>query len=190
MNFSVMYLSDSHIYYLKDKTSEIIEFILPKNIIRYGKVYNLKGFSKYFKKMLSENNLTKVVSNGNLKIITNELFFPLDKIFLKELCLELNYKHIDFINESNIFSDYKNKVYVNYNDDYSFIYFNERNFVNTIVITNCEESKLLNFLKLKFPNNYYYFFGSSQASFTNSNIYYFQNQKTFLIRFVYDLKSL
>lgn len=149
MKFSILYLINDEIYYLSDKNSEIIKYLLPKNTIKFGKINNLKSFQKYFVKMLDANKLVKLFSSGNIKIITNILYSDLDKMILTDICKDLNFNKVYFINERDILTNYKNKIYINMCKDYTLIHYKKNNIIITdVIIENDDYFKELNNLSI------------------------------------------
>lgn len=189
MKFSVMYLLNDSIYYLKKDNANIIKFSIPKNILKYGKINNIKSFEKYFKKMLEENNLTKIITNGNIKIIINEMYSQVDKSLLKEICKELNFNKIIFIDEREIIKDFKNKVYLIIYKDYTLMHYKKNNKVETKVLIgkNISYESLFNNIE-----NQEVFISKDFDNFEKFHYkyYVFQDYSVFLMEKVYNMNKV
>lgn len=189
MKFSVMYLLNDSIYYLKKDNANIIKFSIPKNILKYGKINNIKSFEKYFKKMLEENNLTKIITNGNIKIIINEMYSQVDKSLLKEICKELNFNKIIFIDEREIIKDFKNKVYLIIYNDYTLMHYKKNNKVETKVFIgkNISYESLFNNIE-----NQEVFISKDFDNFEKFHYkyYVFQDYSVFLMEKVYNMNKV
>lgn len=182
-----MYLMNDEIYYINKKEESIIKYSIPKNVIKYGKIYDYKSFLKYFKKMLGSNGYLKIFSNGNIKIIINSLYTNIEKQFLKEICKELNFNKIIFLEEKEIFLDYKNKVYINICNDYIYTYFKKNNkLISEIYIVS--DIKKLNIKELAEENSQIYIANNSKYLMDNLTIkyYLYQDYVQFLFDLIYD----
>lgn len=193
MNFNILYLLNNKIYYLSEKNKDIIVYNMPKNTMLYSKINNYKTFQKYFEKMLSDNKLLKVLSNGNIKVITNNLYTEVDNFFLKEVLKELNFNKILLYKESKILNDYKNKVYIVINDEVLFINYKHNNQIVTSVFINYFQMfDFLNDYLNKNFNNYKIFIGNnSNEDLKGLNVkhYIYQEYPVFLINLLYKMDN-
>ena len=122
---NILYLDDFINLYSKKNHALII--LKPyRNTLRNGMIIDRNKFIKKFQKIIDEYNLGSTFFNENIFIVINNLHTYEDKIFLKDIMEELNYKNIKFIQETEYLKLNKDNIYINYNNSYFYIlYINE-----------------------------------------------------------------
>ena len=137
---NILYLDDYINYYSK-KINNIIKIKPYKKTLINGKIENKKKFINIFDKLLTDYNLKNNLFKESITIIINNNYTEEDKLLLKDLFLELNYKNIIFKSETDYLNIKKNILYINYN--YSYFYFL---FINNIgnVEVNIYQNNYLN----------------------------------------------
>lgn len=186
LNFNALYLFENEIMYKESKSDKIFSLDLPNNTLKYGRINDIKTFEKYFKKILSNINKINLLTKGKLKIVYNDLYTQLDKKIIKEICFELNFKEVTFINENKLFKDYKKKVYINSYNGYSFIYFKENCIIKTVCLIG--DLKLPNNLLEKFKNCSIFICANNsfENEFLEFKHYYYQNSREMIINLVFE----
>lgn len=190
MKYSVMYLCNNEIVYLKDQNSEVIKFYLPKRILKFGKINHVKHFEKYFKKLLDENKLLKIISNGNLKIIINDLYSDIDKFILQDICKEIGFSKVVLINEKHLLNISKNKVYIILNDEYFFVYKYNINVIKTEVFIK-QDYKIEFFLNEISKNSEIFIANNTKLNIELKLLkyYIYQDYTTFLFKQLYEMNK-
>ncbi|MBQ7031970.1 MAG: hypothetical protein IJN13_06390 [Bacilli bacterium] len=122
---NILYLDDFINLYSKKNHALII--LKPyRNTLRNGMIIDRNKFIKKFQKIIDEYNLGSTFFNENIFIVINNLHTYEDKILLKDIMEELNYKNIKFIQETEYLKLNKDNIYINYNNSYFYIlYINE-----------------------------------------------------------------
>ncbi|MBQ8901684.1 MAG: hypothetical protein IJY87_01290 [Bacilli bacterium] len=122
---NILYLDDFINLYSKKNHALII--LKPyRNTLRNGMIIDRHKFIKKFQKIIDEYNLGSTFFNENIFIVINNLHTYEDKILLKDIMEELNYKNIKFIQETEYLKLNKDNIYINYNNSYFYIlYINE-----------------------------------------------------------------
>ncbi|MFI3260734.1 MAG: hypothetical protein R3Y13_03375 [bacterium] len=190
MHNSIMHFLDNLIIYKSAKTEEIIKYPVPDGILKCGRIHNIKSFRKYYKKLLVENKINGLLTNGNIIIVINDLYTEADKKVLKEICIENNFQKINFINENKVFKLSKNKVYVNYNHNYVLIH---KKIMNSIITTTIVNSSDIEGILLKeVKNKEVYFYGNIENLdlFTKSKFYFYSEFKEIIINILKEDKKL
>lgn len=117
---NILYLDDYINLYNKKNHSLLI--IKPyKDTLRNGKIIDRNKFIKKFHKLMEEHNLGSTFFNENISIIINNLHTSEDRLLLKEVMDELNYKNIKFIQETDYIKVNKEITYINYNNSYFYL---------------------------------------------------------------------
>jgi len=122
---NILYLDDFiNLYSKKNHTLIILKPY--RNTLRNGMIIDRNKFIKKFQKIIDEYNLGSTFFNENIFIVLNNLHTYEDKILLKDIMEELNYKNIKFIQETEYLKLNKDNIYINYNNSYFYIlYINE-----------------------------------------------------------------
>lgn len=127
---NILYLDD-YINLYNKKSHKLIIVKPYKNTLRNGFVIDREKFIKKFNKILDTHNLKRNFFNESLNVIINNLYSKEDKLFIKELLENLNYKNIAFVQELEYLEIDKNTLYINCN--YTYFYF-----IYTDIIGNIE----------------------------------------------------
>lgn len=119
---NILYLDDYINLYNKN-INKLFVYTTYKKTLRYGHIINRKKFLKKMTKLLDENNLNKSIFNNEITFVTNSSYYEEDKILIKEVLEELNYKKINFISESNYLKVRNNYLIINCNFSYIYFYY-------------------------------------------------------------------
>lgn len=176
---NILYLDDYINLYSEKLDKTIIEKPY-KHTLSNGRIINTEKFIKYFKIIKEKHKINNNIFSENIIVIINSKILEDDKIKLKRILEELNYKNIRIINELEILKINKKQLFINYNYSYFYMYYMdnnkvkinmyENNFINrqllleTIKLTNKNEilvtgknlKELNNILKTCKYNYYYY----------------------------------
>lgn len=140
---NILYLDDVINFYTK-KLNLIIVFKPYKDTLKNGMICDQNKFIKCFNNMLIEYKLDKSIFKNNLIVIINNNYNKLDKLILKYILNELNYDKIKFINEINLISLDSKTLFINYNQNYFYIYYlNELNKLKMNIYENNNLNKKL-----------------------------------------------
>lgn len=122
---NILYLDDYINLY--NKKNNMLLIIKPyKNTLRNGIIIDRNKFINKIRKLIKEYNLDGTFFAENISIITSKLHTKEDKILLKEIMDELNYKIVNFVQETDYIKLNKETIYINYNKSYFYIlYLNE-----------------------------------------------------------------
>lgn len=192
MNFSILYIVENGFYYVKNEDSEKIFVNTPKGVIMNSKINNIKSFCKYFEKMLIKNDIKKLFSNGNLKIIITDNYTNFEKKIIYSCFKEINFNKVDFINEKISLDINKNKVVINIQKSIAYIHYIKENIVVTdVFISNIQIEKLLELYKelLKSKKVYISIDLEKNNTIVNKNFYIFQNYVDYLIKNIYKMNK-
>lgn len=118
---NLIYLTDEIIYLKNQKKSKIIRYKIGKNIIQYGKVYNVDKFLKTYDDLIRKNHLNNNLFGDTIKVIINPTYTPADIKFLKYLLEKFNYRKILFENETKKYKLNNQNAYLNVLDNYSIL---------------------------------------------------------------------
>jgi len=176
---NILYIDD-YINYFDKRNEKIISFKPYKETLKAGKVINSKKFINSFLKLKKEYKLKEPLLNEKIIFLINSTYSYDDRIKIKELLEELNYRKIEIINEVNLLKINKKNMFINFNETYFNIYYLENDKVkllsyeknnvnnslvfNIIKILNKENiivfgkryQEIINILK-KTKNNYYFY---------------------------------
>lgn len=117
----ILYLDDYINLYSK-KHNKILMVRPYKNTLKNGHIINKEKFIKKLMKILNEYQINKNIFNNAINVIINNSYSLIDKEILKEILELLNYKKVNFIQEINYLNINKNKLYINFNNSYFYIY--------------------------------------------------------------------
>ena len=115
---NVLYLDD-YINYYSEKLNKIISLKPYKDTLRNGYIINRIKFIKIFDKLLKD--IKPGLLNESITVIINNYATYEDKLLLKDVLNELNYKKVLFVNEERLLKVNKNKIYINCNSSYFYI---------------------------------------------------------------------
>ncbi len=131
----IIYLTDEIIYVKNKKTNDIIKFKLSKDVIKYGKVYNITKFLDAFNKLINTNHLNNNLFGDKIKVIVNANYSPADIYFLKSLLEKFNYRKITFEKETKLYKLNKSNAYLNIFNNYLMLsYIDEYKKINNYII--------------------------------------------------------
>lgn len=131
--FSVLYLYNNSILYLKDEKSKLVEYKLTKFAIKNGRIEDPNLFSKALAKILYKNKKISIFGNNSIKVVINELCTYADKFFLSEILKDYDFNKVKFIYEKNILEENSQNIYLNLCNGYYTVYYFENNIVKTVV---------------------------------------------------------
>ena len=158
----ILYLDDYINLYSK-KHHKIIKIIPYKNTLKNGHIIDKEKFIKKMSKFLDEYQINKNIFNNTISIIINNSYSLIDKEVLKEVFELLYYKKINFIQEVNYLDIDKNKLFINYNNSYFYLYSINKN--GNIQINIYDNNEINNFLISKiiklYNKNKVYVFGKN-----------------------------
>jgi len=117
---NILYLDD-YINLYNKKSNKLIIIKPYKNTLRNGFVIDKEKFVKKLNSTLEKNNLKNVFIKEDIFIIINNLYSRQEKVFIKEVMEELEYKNINFIQEINYLKQDKKNVYINCNFKYFYL---------------------------------------------------------------------
>ena len=120
---NLLYLTDEYIYLKNRKLTNVIKYKINKNIILYGKIYNIDKFIKTFNKLLSEKHLNNNLFGDTLKVIINPSYTPADITLLKTVLDKFNYRRIIFENEIKRYKLNDSNAYLNVFNSYQILSF-------------------------------------------------------------------
>lgn len=176
---NILYLDD-YINLYSEKLDKIIVEKPYKHTLSNGRIINTEKFIKYFKIIKEKHKINNNIFSENIIVIINSKIYEDDKIKLKRILEELNYKNIRIINELEILKINKKQLFINYNYSYFYMYYIENNKVkinmyennfinrqlllevikltnkNEILVTGKNSKELDNILKTSKYNYYYY----------------------------------
>lgn len=175
-----LYLDD-YINFYNQKLNEIKIIIPYKKTLIDGRIINRKKFLKKFKMFLETNKLNNKIFGESINVIINSSYSEEDKLIIKEVLEELNYKNINFINEINLLKIDKNTLFINYNYSYFYLYYlnnlgniemklYKNDYINKklindifkiiqkdkIILCGKNIEELINIIKNKYYNYFYY----------------------------------
>lgn len=159
-----IYFNDNECQILVDKKIYILESI---NIFN-SMIKNRKNFLLEFKKFVKDNKIFSLIIPLNIDIYLNYEINELIREYYTTVFEELNFIKINLYCIDEILNKKKYIMY-NYNSIY---YYDQKN----IFIINYAIMKSL----IK-ENNKMYIIGNNELELNNSNIYIFNNHKTYII---------
>ena len=163
---NTIYLTDNTIYKKNKKRNNIIKYKINKNIILYGKVYNIEKFTKVYSMLLSENKLNNNLFGDTIKIIINPTYTPADIFFLKTIFEKFNYRKIVFEQETKKYKLNQSNAYLNIFDNYLLLsYIDEYKKTKSFLIPNNYFNTLndtLKYIKNKIANKDLYLIGKGE----------------------------
>ncbi len=184
----ILYLDDYINLYSK-KHHKIIKIIPYKNTLKNGHIIDKEKFIKKMSKFLDEYQINKNIFNNTISIIINNSYSLIDKEVLKEVFELLYYKKINFIQEVNYLDIDKNKLFINYNNSYFYLYSINKN--GNIQINIYDNNEINNFLISKiiklYNKNKVYVFGKNYLKIikildeNKINYYYFEDSENLFI---------
>lgn len=184
---NIMYLVDNYIFYYNH--NNCIKYKLDNNILKNGKVANIKLFIKQFKELLSKNHINLGVFGQSIMVVVNPCYTEADIEVLKNILENLGFHNISFINEIRLYKLNKNNAYLNYNNDYSLLTIINKYNKKEFYLIEREfflENQFIKFIKSKIKNKDLLVFGlylnidEFVKNFGN-NCYHFSNDETYLI---------
>ena len=163
---NTIYLTDDTIYVKNKKRNNIIKYKINKNIILYGKVYNIEKFTNVYSMLLSENKLNNNLFGDTIKIIINPTYTPADIFFLKTIFEKFNYRKIVFEQETKKYKLNQSNAYLNIFDNYLLLsYIDEYKKTKSFLIPNNYFNTLndtLKYIKNKIANKDLYLIGKGE----------------------------
>ena len=145
---NILYLDDYINYYDKRK-KELICFKPYRYTLKLGKVINSKKFINSFLKLKKEFKLTEPLLNEKIILIINANYGYDDKLKIKEILEELNYRKVEIVNELKYLKVNKKNMFINFNDTYFNIYYLENDKVKTL---SYERNNVNNYLVINIVN--------------------------------------
>ena len=121
---NILYLDD-YINFYNNDVNKIIKITPYKGTLRNGIIIERNKFIKKMIKELNKIGIKNSLFNNSMTIIINNLYTKEDKLILKEVMEELNYKNVVFIQELNYLDINKNKLFINCNYEYYYILFTD-----------------------------------------------------------------
>lgn len=194
---NILYLDD-YINFYNDKLKKIIIEKPYNNTLFNGKIINKDKFINKFVKIKEKYKINNNLFNENIIVIINSSFKDIDKLILKEILEELNYKKVKFVNEVDIIKLNKKSIFINYSISYFYIYninhqgsisqnIYENNYVNKKLILNIID--ILNKEDIIFTGkNYRELLNVLKTS--NKNYYYYEENDNLLIKLFLKIKNV
>lgn len=163
---NLVYLTDEAIYLKNKKVTNVIKYKINKNVILYGKIYNVDKFIKSYSKLLSDNHLNNNLFGDTIKIIINPTYTPADITFLKSIMEKFNYRKIIFENEIKRYKLNNQNAYLNIYNNYSILsYIDEYKKTNSYLIPDnffIDLDTYLKYIKEKIQDKDLYLIGKSE----------------------------
>lgn len=119
---NILYLDD-FINYYSNKLNKIVSIKPYKNTLDKGRIINRKKFITCFLKLKEKYDLNNNLFTEKLIIIVNSNLKVEDKLLIKDIMEELNYKNVLFINELEIIKIDIKSLFINFNFSYFNLYF-------------------------------------------------------------------
>ena len=162
---NLLYLTDDYIYLKNRKLTQVIKYKINKNIILYGKIFNIDKFLKTFNNLLNEHHLNNNLFGDTLKIIINPTYTPADITLLKMTMEKFNYRKIIFENETKRYKLNTQNAYLNIFDNYQILtVIDEYKKIQSYLITTNffnDNLALLKYIKSKIAKKDLYLIGNS-----------------------------
>lgn len=188
----ILYIDDYINLYSK-RLNKIITYKPYKKTTYKGKIVDKNKFIKIYKKLKIDNKLISNLFKDNIIIIINNTYTTEDKILLKDIFEELNYKNTYFIQEVYLLNINNDSLYIECNYNYINILFNNKNktIIRSYEWDNITKNIIINIIKIINKDNIY-IFGKNVLeleSIINNTIdyYIFSNYDTLLIRLLLDM---
>lgn len=163
---NLVYLTDDIIYLKNKKKNKIFKHKINKNIIKYGKVYNVEKFLKTYDTFLKNNHLNNNLFGDTIKVIINNTYSPADIKFLKSLLEKFNYRKVLFENENKRYKLNMQNAYLNVLNNYSILsYIDEYKKVRTYFIPEdffLNFTDFLDYLKKRITNRELFLIGHGE----------------------------
>ncbi len=176
----ILYLDD-YINYYNDKFSSI-EVITPyKGTLHNGRVIDKDKFYKRIDKYFKLKNINNSIFGEKIIVIINNFYSTIDKLILKSILEELNYKEVTFINELELIKIKKDMLFINYNNSYFSINYldNKNKIVSDIYQNNYVNNKLMKSIINILNKKYIFITGKNIkclfCKLEKYNYYYFKN---------------
>lgn len=194
---AILYLDDYINFYDKN-TNEIIKIIPYKDTLRYGIIIDR---NKFIKKMIKELNKLKYKNslfNNEIDVIISNYYTNEDKLIIKDVLDELNYKNVFFIQEEKYLNINKNNVYINCN--YSYFYLLYTNYYGNTVV-NLYKNDLINksiFINIidQFKDKNIFLYGKNASEFESIlkkydiNYYIYEEKDNLIIKYLLNVNML
>lgn len=183
---NIMYLVDNYVffYYKGNCIKSKID-----NVLKNGKIANIKKFNEQFKRILNDNHINISIFGATIKVIVNPSYTNADVEVLKNVLENLGFNKISVINEIRLYKLNKHNAYLNYNNEYALltfinIYEKKEFYIIEKSIFNAKELK--KFTKSKIHDKDLLVFGLNNTidEFVENygnNCYHFYNDETYLI---------
>lgn len=192
---NILYLDD-YINLYNRKTKQLIIIKPYKNTLQNGFVIDKDKFIKRWNLVIEKYGIKNSIFDEMMFIVTNNLYNIKEKIFIKELMENLNYKHIKFIQETNYLKINKEMVYINYN--YTYFYLLYTDYLGNIEYNlykndSINKSLILKILD-KFRGKKIIIYGKNYKELENilkttkKDYYYFEETENLLIKILVDEK--
>lgn len=153
-NKNYIYLVDNKIEFYSNMKKEFYEYNLSTKIIKYGKIINRPKFLREFQKFLKKNCIIKKFTKNILLFIIPPNFEETDKEILKKVFEDLPFQEIKLIKEEKTYQLKKNSLWVNMNQDYTFLTYKIKNQKESLVlINNYLNYNFLEQLRIHLKNN-------------------------------------
>ena len=184
---NIMYLVDNYIYYYYK--GKLIKYSLDDNILKNGKIANIKRFIEQFKVMIRTNRINISLFGTSIKVIINPSYTNADIEVLKNILENLGFNKISIINETKLYKLNKHNAYLNYNNEYyilTFINIYDKKEFYLIEQNFFDKKELQKFTRCKLSNKDLLVFGLNKEidEFVENygdNAYHFNNDETYLI---------
>lgn len=195
-NKNYIYLVDNKIKFYSKNNDKYYEHVLPSKIIKNGKIINRPKFLREFLKFIKEQKIIKKFSKNILYFIIPPNFEEVDKEILKKVFEDLPFQELKMIKEEKIYHLKKNTLWVNMNQDYTFItYIIKHNRESLFLNNNYLDYNFLEQLKILLSNQSklkkVYLFGTNPAiieiskkleTFSNKIVLYFEDHSNYILK--------
>lgn len=194
---NILYLDDYINLYNKENHKLIIAKPY-KNTLRNGKIIDREKFKKKFKNTLEKYELKESIFRESLIIIINNLFSKEDKILIKDIMEDLNYKNITYIHELDYLKINKKTLLINCNHNYFyFLYTNKfgNTNINIYINDNLNKKNFLNLISILNKENIV-LYGKNYKEFknileeNNINYYFYDNADNLIINVLLNNKKV
>ncbi|MBE6156586.1 MAG: hypothetical protein E7161_02455 [Firmicutes bacterium] len=194
---NIIYIDD-YINLYNKKNHKLIIAKPYKNTLRNGFVIDKDKFIKKMNKLLENNNLKNSFFNENITIVINNLYKKQDKIFIKEIIEELDYKNIKLLNEIDYLKIDKKVLYINCNKSYFyFLYTNCFGDIETNLYKNdnVNKSLVINIIK-HLQKEILVLYGKNYLEISNIlqrekiDYYFFEDSENLIIQILLNSKKV
>ncbi len=143
-NQIILYLVDDRINSYQQKEKKLLEYQLPKKIIKNGKITHHPKFIKEFNKFLKQNKIIHKFQRNIIWCIIPPNFEQTDVELMRNIFEDFPIDDIKFIKETNLYQLKKRTLWINKNETYAFLTILKKNQFETYL---WDQTYLLNIIE-------------------------------------------